>query len=136
MPSFGTASEAMLLGVHPSLVSLCKEAIKYFDFKVVDGVRTEEEQRANLARGVSWTKNSKHLLQPDGYSHAVDLAPTLVGQPVQWKDTDMFCLLAGVMFTIAMQKGISIRWGGDWDSDKSTLDERRRDYGHFELVTA
>lgn len=134
MPSFSIESQRNLEGVHPQLVALCELAIGYFDFKVIDGVRTEEEQRANIARGVSWTKNSKHLIQPSGYSHAVDLAPTLVGKPIAWRDTDMFCVLAGVMFTLAFQQGIPIRWGGDWDGDKSTINERNRDYGHFELA--
>jgi peptidoglycan L-alanyl-D-glutamate endopeptidase CwlK len=132
MPKFSAASEKMLEGVHPKLVQVCREAILIMDFSVVDGVRTKEEQAINVARGVSWTKNSKHLIQSDGFSHAVDLGPYVTG--IDWQDKEMFCVLAGVMFTCAHRLGIKIRWGGDWDQDRRTTDERNRDYGHFELV--
>ena len=72
----------MLDGVDPRLVGICRMAIKVMDFKVIDGLRTLEEQKINVARGKSWTLDSKHL---DGL--AVDLAPW----PVNWKDTEMFC---------------------------------------------
>lgn len=130
MPTFGTESEKMLVGVHPTLVSICRMAIKVMDFSVVDGVRTLEEQRANLARGKSWTMDSKHLPQADGFSHAVDLAP----YPTVWADTEEFCVLAGVMKAAAFTAGVVLRWGGDWNSNMSTLDEAHRDFGHFELV--
>ena len=127
MPSFGAESEKMLDGVDPRLVGICRMAIKVMDFKVIDGLRTLEEQKINVARGKSWTLDSKHL---DGL--AVDLAPW----PVNWKDTEMFCVLAGVMKAAAHTQGIKLRWGGDWDSDNSAVDERQRDSGHFELVEA
>lgn len=125
MPAFGTNSKAMLKGVDKRLVDICNAAIKIIDFSVIDGVRTIEEQRVNVARGKSWTMNSKHL---DG--KAVDLAP----YPLAWADTEMFCLLAGVMRACAHAQGVTLRWGGDWNRNESTKDERNRDYGHFELV--
>ena len=130
MATFGTTSERNLAGVHPDLVGVCRSAILVMDFTVLDGVRTQEEQMINVARGKSKTMHSKHLPQPDGYSHAVDLAPW----PVNWKDTEMFAVLAGVMLAAAYQRGVTLRWGGNWNMDSSTLDERFRDYGHFELV--
>ena len=132
MATFGTTSEQNLAGVHPDLVGVCRSAILVMDFTVLDGVRTEQEQAINIARGVSWTKNSKHLVQADGYSHAVDLAPFVKG--IDWQDTEMFCVLAGVMFAAAYQRGVTLRWGGDWNQNWQTDDERKRDYGHFELV--
>ena len=130
MAKFGRESERNLAGVHPALVAVCRAAIEAMDFTVLDGVRTPEEQAINVARGKSKTLNSKHLPQPDGYSHAVDLAPW----PVNWRDTEMFVFLAGVMWACAFQQGVKLRWGGNWDMDNSTLDERFRDFGHFELV--
>lgn len=130
MATFGAESLKNLEKVHPKLVAICTDAIKIMDFKVLDGVRTVEEQRINVARGKSWTMNSKHLIQPDGFSHAVDLAPF----PIVWKDTEEFCVLAGVMRALAFEHGVRLRWGGDWNQNDSTLDERSRDYGHFEIV--
>ena len=44
-------------------------------------------------------------------------------------------LLAGFILCIAAQKGIKLRWGGDWDNDFDTRDEGRfRDLPHFELL--
>lgn len=125
MPSFGTESKSHLKGVDPRLVAVCNAAIKVIDFAVLDGKRTIEEQRILVARGKSKTMNSKHL---DGL--AVDLAPW----PITWVDTEMFCVLAGVMRAEAHRLGHTLRWGGDWDRDDQTKDERFRDYGHFELV--
>jgi peptidoglycan L-alanyl-D-glutamate endopeptidase CwlK len=122
----------MLEGVHPTLVEICHEAVQILDFKVIDGVRTAEEQAINIARGVSWTKNSKHLLQPDGHSHAVDLAPWTISG-VHWQDVEMFCVLAGVMRAVAFRLGVHLRWGGDFNMNDQTTDEKKRDYGHFEL---
>jgi len=137
MSGFSAESEKNLEGVNPKLVAVCREAIKIFDFKVLDGVRTPEEQRLNIARGVSWTTDSKHLVQPDGFSHAVDLGPYLpVISGIDWKDTEMFCVLAGVMFACAFKLGVKLRWGGDWNQNNRTTDEHKRDYGHFETQEA
>lgn len=125
MPSFGAVSLRNLQGVDPRLVQICTEAIKVIDFQVVDGVRTVEEQKINVAAGKSWTMNSKHLT-----GKAVDLAPW----PIHWADTEMFCVLAGVMRAVAYTLGVTLRWGGDWNRNNSTLDEKSRDYGHFEIV--
>jgi peptidoglycan L-alanyl-D-glutamate endopeptidase CwlK len=130
MPTFGLESEHMLLGVHPSLVQVCRAAIQIMDFKVIDGVRTVEEQTINVARGKSQTMNSKHLIQLDGFSHAVDLAPW----PVDWQDEEAFIFLGGVMIACATQLGTVLRYGGDWNSDRRMRDEHFRDYGHFELA--
>ena len=46
------------------------------DFSVREGVRTPETQKEYVAKGVSKTMASKHLIQPDGYGHAVDLYPS------------------------------------------------------------
>lgn len=124
MAKFGSNSEAMMKGVDARLVKVLRRAIKIIDFAVDDGVRTIEEQRVNVARGKSWTMNSKHL---DG--KAVDLHPV----PLCWADTEMFCVLAGVMRACAAEEGIKLRWGGDWNRNDSTKDERNRDYGHFEI---
>lgn len=122
---FSEKSLRNLDGVDVRLVALCTETLKVIDFAVDDGVRTIEEQRANVARGKSWTMNSKHL-----EGKAVDLHPV----PLNWQDTEMFCVLAGVIRGVADRLGLTIRWGGDWNRNDSTADEKKRDYGHFELV--
>jgi len=70
--------------VHPELVIMVADCAAYctgkgVDFIVFDGMRTEAEQRKNIARGVSKTMNSYHLIQPDGLAYAVDLVPYVDG---------------------------------------------------------
>ena len=84
MPSLGSHSRLMLVGVAPMLTLVVMDAIKIMDFAVIDGERTIEEQRKNVEAGVSWTMESKHLFP----CRAVDLAP----YPINWADTEMFCV--------------------------------------------
>lgn len=103
--------------VHPDLVRVVERAAKNYrgKFMVVEGVRTIEAQRANVAKGVSKTMNSKHLPQADGYAHAVDLAP-LVNGGIPWSDKSQFKAVADCMKVAALDLGVKIEWGGDWKS--------------------
>ena len=68
-------SRNKLDGVHPQLVAVVEGAIKLtkVDFGVTYGVRTIAEQEKLVAAGRSQTMKSKHLIQDDGFSHAVDV---------------------------------------------------------------
>lgn len=131
---FGGNSKNKLTGVHPTLVLLANKALGYglIDFAVVQGVRTQDQQAALYAQGrtipgkvVTWTMESKHLLQPDGYGHAVDLCPFVNGA-LDWQTIENFKLLATLMFRAAMEVNAVIEWGGHWTKNK--------DYPHFELL--
>lgn len=85
---FGEHSLSELKHVHPELTIMVAECANYctskgFDFMVFDGLRTEAEQRKNIAKGVSWTMDSYHLPQQDGLGYAVDLVPYVDGA-VRW----------------------------------------------------
>ena len=54
-------SLARLKGVDQRLVSLVYEMLWYIDVSVIEGLRTLEQQRQNVAKGVSQTLKSKHL---------------------------------------------------------------------------
>jgi|TARA_Y100000310_G_scaffold282832_1_gene304374 peptidoglycan L-alanyl-D-glutamate endopeptidase CwlK len=124
MPHFGKKSVANLKGVDTKLVNVLNQAIKHFDFSVIEGVRTLETQKEYVAKGVSKTLKSKHL-----EGRAVDIAP----YPIDYDDTERFVYLGGFILGVASQLGIKIRWGLDWDSDTYTKDTGFRDEGHFEL---
>jgi len=115
-------SKARLVGVHPKMVAVVQRAIELTtqDFMVLEGVRTPERQRELYAQGrtkpgpkVTWTLNSNHFRQADGYGHAVDL----VLFPVDWNDLKKFDAMAAAMFSAAKEIGTTIRWGADWDQD-------------------
>lgn len=115
MYSLGTRSIQRLQGVHPNLVLVVKRAIQLTsqDFTVLEGVRSAEAQRLNVAKGASQTMNSKHLKQADGYGHAVDLA-AWVNSSVAWDPWSRYVAIADAMRRAAIEKNIPIRWGGGW----------------------
>ena len=130
MAKYGKRSMHNLNDVHPLLVDWALQLVTVFDNTVVSGVRDLTTQREYVARGVSKTMNSKHLIQKDGYGHALDLAP----YPVDWSDTRRFDLMAGYGLMLAIKMNIPIRWGGDWDRDTQVKDQKFHDLGHYELV--
>lgn len=129
MAKFGKTSLSNLEGVHPDIVKVLNEAIKYFDFSVLEGVRSQSKQALYFSTGKSHTLNSKHLRQPDGYSHAVDLAP----YPIDFDDTQRFAFLAGLVLGIAEQMGVKLTWGHDWDGDGDFQEHKLKDGPHFQL---
>lgn len=130
-------SKNRLNGCHPDLVRVVKRAIELtpIDFTVSETVRTEERQH-ELYYGTpkrTWTLNSKHLKQSDGYSHAVDLVPIENGECI-W---DACPLVAQAVMHAADEFGVKIRWGGDWNQNGLSKDEVQRgsyDGPHFELI--
>lgn len=131
MAKFGDKSKALLATCHPDLQKIMNEAIKHFDFTVIEGARTLERQQQLFKEGKSKldgiNKKGKHNHSP---SLAVDIAP----YPIDWNDTKRFFYLAGLIEGIATSMGIAIIWGGDWDSDGDYKDQTFNDYPHFELV--
>jgi peptidoglycan L-alanyl-D-glutamate endopeptidase CwlK len=119
---FGERSKLNLEGVHPDLVKVAQRCLQLseVDFIVIDGMRTEEEQRQNIANGVSWTLRSRHLT-----GKAIDVV-ALVNNKVSYSPPEY------VKISQACQKAaddlqVKITWGGVW---------KQRDWGHFELDKA
>lgn len=124
--ALGKRSLERLVGVHPDLVRVVKRAIELtdHDFSVIEGLRTIETQRAYVAKGASKTMNSRHLT-----GHAVDLYP--VGRPTPWGKCPV---VAAAMLAAAVELDVAIRWGGDWNMDGDSRDEKFYDGPHFELL--
>ncbi len=129
MPAFSSLSAARLATCDPKLQDIMNEAIRQVDFTVLCGHRGQEEQdeAVRLKRStLSWPR-SKHNSLP---SLAVDLAT----YPVDWKDTARFARLYGYLERIAHEKGVRLRWGGDWNGNWRTADEKFLDMPHVELI--
>ena len=109
-----------LVGVHPKLVDTVKLAIKKTDtdFGVIFGVRDLATQEKLFKSGKSQTMKSKHLIQEDGYSHAVDLM-AYDGSDPSW-DIVMYDDIADAMKTAALETGVKICWGASWHIDDIT----------------
>lgn len=97
-----------------------------FDITILAStIRTVEEQKANVAKGVSWTMKSKHLT-----GEAVDMAP----YPVDWNNLERFVQMAEVVLATAKEMGIPIVWGGTWkETTEGWKQNKRFDGPHFEL---
>ena len=106
-----------LEGVHPTMVDTVKRAIEVssVDFGVIYGVRSLAEQKRLYEAKRSQTMNSKHLVQEDGYSHAVDLM-AYDGSNPSW-DIVMYDDIADAMKAAAKETGATIRWGAAWNID-------------------
>ena len=139
--TFSNKSEFNLLGVHPVLVSVVRKALEggLVDITVICGVRSYSDQVKLVRSGKSKTLASKHIIQPDGYGHAVDV----VAYPIQWKNSGRNYLLAGYLLGVGVEMGVDLRSGADWNQDfryrswKSWIARRKKifnDLVHIELA--
>lgn len=111
----GERSRRELSTCHPRLQELIEEVDrrlsvrKRLDLTVLCGYRGELAQNQAYRDGNSKLRwpDSKHNTLP---SRAVDVAP----YPIDWKDPEMFMLLAGYILAVADEMGIDIEIGGLW----------------------
>jgi peptidoglycan L-alanyl-D-glutamate endopeptidase CwlK len=124
MYSFGKTSLANLTHVHPTLVELATFAIGIStqDFSIAEGCRTLAEEKKHVADGTSKTLNSMHIIQSDGFGHAVDLVPYVDGK-LDWDWNHIYPIVQAVR-AAADHFGIApkIRWGGCWDKRLDRID--------------
>jgi len=128
MPRFGKRSIGRLQTCDQKLQELFYEVVKHFDCSIIEGHRGEERQNKAFADGKSKVKypNGKHNQNP---SIAVDVAP----YPIDWSDRDRFHYFGGFVLGVAKEMGMNIRWGGDWNQDTHTKDNKFDDLVHFEI---
>ena len=109
-----------LEGVNPVLVDTVKRAIQLskVDFGVIYGVRSLAEQEKLYKAGRSQTMKSRHLIQGDGTSHAVDLM-AYDGNNPSW-DIVMYDDIADAMKAAAKETGAKICWGASWHIEDIT----------------
>jgi len=139
MSHFGLRSTTNLETCTPGIQRVMYAAIIDTNFSVIFGHRTKEEQ--NKAYPKFSTKqwpDSKHNKIP---SEGIDVLPYPSGWPQDSDSTLVkqhkiahFYYLAGVIMTKAIELGVNLRWGGDWDMDKDFLDQTFDDLAHFEEI--
>lgn len=115
-------SQSKLIGLHPHLVAVVERAIELTtqDFTVFEGVRSINQQKENVAKGVSTTLHgSRHLIGQDGYAHAVDLVPYIHGK-LAW-DWEGCYKIAEAVRQASIQLNIPIRWGGVWNQNLADI---------------
>ena len=135
MPSFSDKSKAKLSTCHPDIQKVMEAAIKVYDFTILYGTRTVEEQFELYKQGRTlkdgvWVKTGSTVTNLDGKtkksmhnyspSKAIDIAP----YPIDWNNLKRFDELAQVVLKCAQELGVNLTWGGHW---------KMADKPHFEL---
>lgn len=114
---FGPVSQLNLANVKWQLANLAHTALDLStqDFCITCGLRSPQAQLIAVSQGHSRTEHSKHLIQPDGLSHAIDAVPWVNGKPC-W-DWQYIYAVAAAFHQAAVRLDIAenIRWGGAWD---------------------
>lgn len=137
MPSFGRRSRENLKEVHPFLVTLFKEVVKFYDCQVICGYRTPEKQKELYDTGFSRVLDSKHQRSP---AEAIDVIPYPF-TAADWKNTKRFYHFAGFVMATnyqmqrdgRLENGYEFRNGYDWDGDNDLDDQSFMDGCHFQL---
>ena len=105
---------------------------KGIDIVVTEGIRDLATQKKYLAEGKSKTLKSKHLANAHGLSQAIDLAFSINGK-INWNDTT-WLTKAGLHFEAYFKaKNTKATWGGDWNKNGNTKDEKFLDMPHYQL---
>jgi peptidoglycan L-alanyl-D-glutamate endopeptidase CwlK len=136
MATFGQKSKDRLATCHPDIQKVMNEAIKEYDFTVLFGTRTPQEQFELFKKGRTlkdgkWVKVGATVTNLDGInkksehnyspSRAIDIAP----YPIDWNNLQRFKDLSVIVKRIAKELGVDLVWGGDW--------ERFSDKPHYQL---
>lgn len=117
---------------HNLLQKLFMQVIQYQDITILYGYRSQLEQWELYKKGrvstlVGWkiVDDNKRVTNCDGtniksnHNYNPSLAIDVVPYPIDWKDTHGFYQLSGIIFTLAKQMKLPIKWGGDfkgsWD---------------------
>lgn len=123
---FSDKSTKRMKGVHPDLITIFTEAIKYspIDFGIPQygGIRTTKEQKGLFDRDLSNAdgvkSKSRHQIKDDGYGHALDFYAYVNGK-ASWKETHMAMVASTLMSTAKRLKKEgriknTIYWGGQF----------------------
>ncbi len=140
MYTFSKRSNDYLLTVRPDLVLVAQYVmnLQVMDFAIVCGHRDEEAQTQAFLLGNS-TKQWPHSSHNMKLSNAFDFVPWVPILPngtmgIPWHDTHAFAILGGMFLAAGAVLDTTIRYGGDWDRDGSTQDQRFMDWGHIEVI--
>ena len=141
MPSFGTKSLKELGSCHEELRKVFILAITHRDFSIIEGKRSEEQQKENVEKGVSQTMNSKHVYPLNEPSNAADLYPypfpgwpDEVGISFRQKMLRLkeFNTLAAYIIGVGHGLAIDLISGMDWDGDWDFTDQQFHDLPHIQ----
>jgi peptidoglycan L-alanyl-D-glutamate endopeptidase CwlK len=137
--NYSATSQERLDSCHVDIQVIWAELKNWVNASVFCGHRGKEAQNKAYMENKSKLKfpDSKHNLSP---SMAVDSGPFFIEiHNTDWNDKLAFARFAGRVDQITdqlLKEGKithSIIWGGDWDGDNRSTDQRFMDLPHFQL---
>ena len=125
---FGVSSEKQLATVCHEMELTLRYALSLgvFDISVIEGYRDQYKQDGYFYSGKSKVMfpDSDHNQYP---SKAADVYP----YPNNDDDLGRKYMFAGFIIACGAHLGYDIGYGGDWDGDKNTVDQKFIDLPHF-----
>ena len=150
------------MNVQPDLIKILDYAIQFYDFSIIEVLRSVTRQHELWQKGrklkhpsedpykrASWVKIGSTVTNIDGYEktgkhnlnppEAFDIYPYPIDLSNDLKTRARFYYMAGIVMQCARElyaKGEIehvLRWGGDWDQDSDFTDQTFDDLPHFEL---
>ncbi len=143
---FGQSSLIKLDMLHLEVRETCELGLSWqiYDFTIVWTWRGKEVQNQAFLAGNSgkeWPDSKHNILDANGkpLSDAVDFAPWCMlptgKMGIPWNDTHAFAVIGGLLLATSKQLDYNMRYGGDWDMDGLTTDQKLMDWGHLERMT-
>lgn len=131
MHTFGRNSRKHLATSDARLQRIAHRVLRIKDHSIIQGHRSKEEQDKAFASGNSKLKwpNGKHNKLP---SLAMDVQTYPVPENQQDLREEQYYLL-GLYKGVAMEQGIPMRTGADWDRDGEIADNGFDDLFHTEI---
>lgn len=136
---FSAISEYHVANCTPGMQLVLRQAIRraprWLDFAVTCGYRNEVDQNEAFRKRRSTKRwpDSLHNRMP---SPAADIRPASPFAQGDWQDVVRFGRIIGFLELVAIDEGVPLRCGLDWDMDGRTIDEKLRDLGHIEEMAA
>ena len=129
MPTLDKASAQRLAKAHPLLRKLFTEVAKRADIVIL------ESQRGRAAQELAYrTKRSKARFGQSAHNWTPAIALDVCPKPIDWKNTKALVKLAKeIVLPLAKELNIPLRWGGVWDMDGRTEDEKFVDMPDYKL---
>jgi len=115
MYELSTRSLRKLDSVHDDLARVARKAIQItrVDFGISEGVRSYQRQVELMKDKKTTTLHSLHLLQNDGYSHAIDVFAYMNGKTI-FNDPKYYGPIVQAFMTTAISLGVQIECGHLW----------------------
>lgn len=124
--------------LHPDLAEVHRTVVKWFDHSPYCGARTTAQQMAEFKKGASKIDGINQISKHQIFEgRPLALASDSVPYPLpgnDWENRPLFTAYAYAMLGVGWEKGIELRWGGDWDGDHQWEDQEFHDLPHIELI--